>query len=197
MTILDQCHLTFRWPWLHFQVPPFTQPQTSSSQKKPKKISQCEVKFKGRTKCFSLSHESKCQKMTSWRCLTCWPVKLWRYKMTSLVNKSGHWTPNYHKILIFSPPKSLKSLRAARIDELADSNEPAMNKRSGGSKIPCRRVRQPSRECQHTILLNFPKRRMKSRKVWFMGPLPGPRSGWPPPSPDPLMKSKTVMCMLK
>ena len=47
--------------------------------------------------------------------------------MTSLVNKSGHWTPNYHKILIFSPPKSLKSLRAARIDELADSNEPAIS----------------------------------------------------------------------
>ena len=46
--------------------------------------------------------------------------------MTSLVNKSGHWTPYYHKILIFSPPKSLKSLRAARIDELADSNEPAI-----------------------------------------------------------------------
>ena len=45
--------------------------------------------------------------------------------MTSLVNKSGDWTLNYHKILIFSPPKSLKSLRAARIDELADSNEPA------------------------------------------------------------------------
>ena len=34
---------------------------------------------------------------------------------------------NYHKILIFSPPKSLKSLRAARIDQLADSNEPAKN----------------------------------------------------------------------
>ena len=45
----------------------------------------------------------------------------------SLVNKSGDWTPNYHKILIFSPPKSLKSLRAARIDELVDSNEPAVN----------------------------------------------------------------------
>ena len=54
----------------------------------------------------------------------CWPVKLWRCKMTSLVNKSGDWTPNYHKILIFSPPKSLKSLCAARIDELADSYEP-------------------------------------------------------------------------
>ena len=45
--------------------------------------------------------------------------------MTSLVNKSADWTPNYHKILIFSPTKSLKSLRTARIDELADSNEPA------------------------------------------------------------------------
>ena len=45
--------------------------------------------------------------------------------MTSLVNKSADWTPNYHKILIFFPTKSLKSLRTARIDELADSNEPA------------------------------------------------------------------------
>ena len=68
---------------------------------------------------------SACTKMTSWRCLTCWPVKLWHHKMMSLVNKSADWTPNYHKILIFSPPKSLKSLRAARIDELTDSNEPA------------------------------------------------------------------------
>ena len=52
--------------------------------------------------------------------------KLWRRKMTSLVNKSADWTPNYHKILIFFPQKSLKSLHAARIDELADSNEPAI-----------------------------------------------------------------------
>ena len=43
--------------------------------------------------------------------------------MTSLVNKSDDWPPNYHKILIFSPTKSLKSLCTARIDELADSNE--------------------------------------------------------------------------
>ena len=52
--------------------------------------------------------------------------------MTSLVNKSADWTPNYHKILIFFSTKSLKSLHAARIDELADSNEPAMmdNKKS-------------------------------------------------------------------
>ena len=44
--------------------------------------------------------------------------------MTSLVNKSDDRTPNYHKILIFSPPTSLKSLCVARIDELTDSNEP-------------------------------------------------------------------------
>ena len=48
--------------------------------------------------------------------------------MMSLVNKSADWTPNYHKILIISPKKSLKSLRAARIDELADSNEPAKSR---------------------------------------------------------------------
>ena len=47
--------------------------------------------------------------------------------MTSLINKSADWTPIYHKILIFFPTKSLKSLYAARIDELADSNEPAIN----------------------------------------------------------------------
>ena len=40
-------------------------------------------------------------------------------------HKSTDWPPNYHKILIFSPPKSLKRLCAARIDELADSKEPA------------------------------------------------------------------------
>ena len=45
----------------------------------------------------------------------------------SLVNKSADWPPNYHKILIFPPPKSLKRLCTARIDELADSNEPAIN----------------------------------------------------------------------
>ena len=55
--------------------------------------------------------------------------------MTSLVNKSADWTPNYHKILIFFPTKSLKSLRAARIDELADSNEPAI--RQIGQNHPC------------------------------------------------------------
>ena len=47
--------------------------------------------------------------------------------MTSQVNKLADWTPNYHKILIFFPTKSLKRLRAARIDQLADSNEPAIN----------------------------------------------------------------------
>ena len=50
--------------------------------------------------------------------------------MTSLVNKSDDWTLNYHKILILSPPKSLKRLRAARIDQLADSNEPAITTNS-------------------------------------------------------------------
>ena len=80
-------------------------------------------------------HSPIYEKMTSWRCLTYWPVKLWRCKMTSLVNKSDDWTLNYHKILIFSPPKSLKRLRAARIDQLADSNEPSMIQviTSGGS----------------------------------------------------------------
>ena len=47
-------------------------------------------------------------------------TSLWTVKMMSLVNKSADWPPNYHKILMFSPPKSLKKLCAARIDELAD-----------------------------------------------------------------------------
>ena len=46
--------------------------------------------------------------------------------MTSLVNKSADWTPNYYEILIFSPTKSLKSLHTAKKNELAESNEPAI-----------------------------------------------------------------------
>ena len=46
--------------------------------------------------------------------------------MTSLVNKSADWPPNYHKILIFFPTTSLKCLRTARKDELADSKESAI-----------------------------------------------------------------------
>ena len=71
-----------------------------------------------------LADSNEPAKMRSWCCLMCWPIKLWCCKMTSLVNKSDDWTLNYHKILIFSPPKSLKRLRAARIDQLADSHEP-------------------------------------------------------------------------
>ena len=48
----------------------------------------------------------------------------------SLVNKSADWTPNYYKILIFPLTKSLKSLRAARIDGLAHSNELAKSLRA-------------------------------------------------------------------
>ena len=44
--------------------------------------------------------KERVNKMTSWRCFTCWLIKLWRYKMTSLVNKSADWPPNYHKIMI-------------------------------------------------------------------------------------------------
>ena len=79
--------------------------------------------------------------MTSWRCVTCWPVKFWRRKMMSLVNKSADWTPNYHKILIFFPTKSLKSLCAARIDELADSKEPAT--KNNNKKPPKKTIDAP------------------------------------------------------
>ena len=47
--------------------------------------------------------------------------------MTSLVNKSADWPPNYHKILIFPPTTSLKCLCAARIHELADPYESTKN----------------------------------------------------------------------
>ena len=58
--------------------------------------------------------------------------------MTSLVNKSADWTPNYHKILNFFPTKSLKSLHAARIDELADSNEQAKIGKNIKTIVPIR-----------------------------------------------------------
>ena len=40
--------------------------------------------------------------------------------MMSLINKSADWPPNYHKILIFFQER----WHDARIDQLADSNEP-------------------------------------------------------------------------
>ena len=47
--------------------------------------------------------------------------------MTSVVNKSADWPPpNYHKMLIFFRIKIFKKLRAAGLDELADSNDPAI-----------------------------------------------------------------------
>ena len=39
---------------------------------------------------------------------------------------TGIEKPNYHKTLIFSPTTSLKRSYGARINELADSNEPAI-----------------------------------------------------------------------
>ena len=53
------------------------------------------------------------------------PRVLARKIMTSqndITGKQISWLDTYP---IFSPTKSLKSLRTARIDELADSNEPA------------------------------------------------------------------------
>ena len=47
--------------------------------------------------------------------------------MMSLVNKSADWPPNYHKILIFFPTKIFEKIR---IDELADSNKPAIMTKS-------------------------------------------------------------------
>ena len=60
-------------------------------------------------------------KMTS--CLTCWPVKLWRRKMMSLINKSADWTPNYHKILIFPNQIFEKSLRSLNRNSILSGSQ--------------------------------------------------------------------------
>ena len=51
----------------------------------------------------------------------------WLIVPTTANQITGIEKPNYHKTLIFSPTTSLKRSHGARIDELADSNEPAIN----------------------------------------------------------------------
>ena len=51
----------------------------------------------------------------------------WLIVPTTANQITGIEKPNYHKILIFFPTTSLKRSHEARIDELADSNEPAIN----------------------------------------------------------------------
>ena len=54
------------------------------------------------------------------------PEWIWLVNVPTTANQiTGIEKANYHKILIFFPTTSLKSLHAARIDQLADSNEPA------------------------------------------------------------------------
>ena len=60
--------------------------------------------------------------------------------MMSLLNKSADWPPNYHKILIFFPTTSLKCLHAARIDELADSNDSAISPHGSKNVLKYRNV---------------------------------------------------------
>ena len=50
----------------------------------------------------------------------------WLIVPTTANQITGIEKPNYHKTLIFFPTTSLKWSHEARIDELADSNEPAM-----------------------------------------------------------------------
>ena len=50
----------------------------------------------------------------------------WLIVPTTANQITGIEKPNYHKTLIFSPTTSLKWSHEARIDELADSNEPAI-----------------------------------------------------------------------
>ena len=48
------------------------------------------------------------------------------FKVPTTANQiTGIDQAHYHKMLIFFPTTSLECLRTARIDELADSNEPA------------------------------------------------------------------------
>ena len=51
----------------------------------------------------------------------------WLIVPTTANQITGIEKPNYHKTLIFFPTTSLKRSHGARIDELADSNEPAIN----------------------------------------------------------------------
>ena len=51
----------------------------------------------------------------------------WLIVPTTANQITGIEKPNYHKTLIFSPTTSLKWSHEARIDELVDSNEPAIN----------------------------------------------------------------------
>ena len=52
----------------------------------------------------------------------------WLIVPTTANQITGIEKPNYHKTLIFFPTTSLKWSHEARIDELADSNEPAITK---------------------------------------------------------------------
>ena len=56
----------------------------------------------------------------------------WLIVPTTANQITGIEKPNYHKTLIFFPTTSLKWSREARIDELADSNEPAIETMENG-----------------------------------------------------------------
>ena len=79
--------------------------------------------------------------------------------MTSLVNKSADWPPNYHKILKFFLTTSLKSLRTARIDELADSNEAAKIEQSQKDRLD----RLATDVLPHSFTMSF----ISSDKVFY------------------------------
>ena len=62
------------------------------------------------------------------------PEWIWLVNVPTTANQiTGIEKANYHKILIFFPTTSLKSLHAARIDQLADSNEPAKRRMTSGA----------------------------------------------------------------
>ena len=59
----------------------------------------------------------------------------WLIVPTTANQITGIEKPNYHKTLIFFPTTSLKRSHEARIDELADSNEPANIPSEGTSLV--------------------------------------------------------------
>ena len=75
----------------------------------------------------------------------CIPEWIWLVNVPTTANQiTGIEKANYHKILIFSPTTSLKSLHAARIDQLADSNEPAKTLYTGSRLQRARLLQTPS-----------------------------------------------------
>ena len=78
----------------------------------------------------------------------------WLIVPTTANQITGIEKPNYHKTLIFFPTTSLKWSHEARIDELADSNEPAIMFLKSNT-VRKARVFIPYQNAQYALLLHF------------------------------------------